>query len=75
MIQREAGPGIRIVDSAVTTAEALADLLATRGLAAPAGQRTSRRFLVTDGEERFTRVGPLFLGESIESGAVERVDL
>jgi glutamate racemase len=75
VIQREAGSGIRIVDSAVTTAEALANLLATRGLAAPAGGQATRRFLVTDGEERFARVGPLFLGEPIAPGAVERVDL
>ena len=75
VIQREAGSGIRIVDSAVTTAEALANLITTRGLAAPAGGRATRRFLVTDGEERFARVGPLFLGESIAPGAIERVDL
>jgi glutamate racemase len=74
VIQREAGAGIRIVDSAVTTADALAVLLAARGLCARGGQ-PSRRFLVTDGEERFARVGPLFLGQLIAPGEIERVDL
>ena len=75
VIRQVAGAGIRIVDSAVTTAEALDRLLATRGLAAPAGVQSSCRFLVTDGEERFARVGPLFLGRPIAAGEIERVDL
>jgi glutamate racemase len=75
VIQQAAGAGIRIVDSAVTTAEALDRLLATRGLAAPTGVQNSCRFLVTDGEERFARVGPLFLGRAIAAGEIERVDL
>jgi glutamate racemase len=75
VIQREAGAGVRIVDSAVTTAEALASLLATRRLAAPAGGQATQRFLVTDGEERFARVGKLFLGQSIAPANIERVDL
>jgi len=75
VIQDAAGPGIRIVDSAITTAEALARLLATHGLAASPGVQPSCRFLVTDGEERFARVGPLFLGRSIAASEIERVDL
>jgi glutamate racemase len=75
VIQSEAGSGIRIVDSAVTTAEALADLLAAHGLAASGGGQPTRRFLVTDGEERFARVGPLFLGQPIATREIERVDL
>jgi hypothetical protein len=30
---------------------------------------------VTDGEERFVRVGPVFLGRAIAPAEVERVDL
>jgi glutamate racemase len=75
VIQREAGPGIRIVDSAVTTAEALAALLARRGLVAAPVSAPTCRFLVTDGEERFARVGPLFLGRPIDADGIERVDL
>jgi glutamate racemase len=66
---------MRIVDSAVTTAEALTQLLSSRCLAAPAGHTGTARFLVTDGEERFIRVGPVFLGRAITPAEVERVDL
>jgi glutamate racemase len=67
--------GIRIVDSAVTTAEALAQCLSARRLAAPAAHSGFSRFLVTDGEDRFIRVGPVFLGRAIATAEVERVDL
>jgi glutamate racemase len=66
-------PQVRIVDSAVTTAAVLAQLLASRKLEGQGGG--SVRFLVTDGEERFARVGPVFLGHDISPGDIERVDL
>jgi glutamate racemase len=69
-----AGPGVRIVDSAVTTADSLAALLAAQGLAS-AGGSGAARFLVTDGEERFARVGPVFLGRAIGPAEIERVDI
>jgi glutamate racemase len=69
-----AGPSVRIVDSAVTTAEALAQLLAAAGMRS--GERHGVcQYLVTDGEERFARVGPTFLGRGIAAGEVERVNL
>lgn len=73
-IRAAAGPDVRIVDSAVTTASALAALIAERALSS--GEATGLcRFLVTDGEERFARVGPVFLGRSISGAEVERVNL
>lgn len=72
-IRSVAGEAVRIVDSAVTTAQALATLLAQHGLEA-AGSGTCR-FLVTDGEERFARVGPTFLGQAIAPGSIERINL
>ena len=76
MIQaiRQVVPGeVRIVDSAVTTAAALARLLEE---SAPARSGMGEvRFLVTDGEERFARIGPGFLGRPIAAADVERVDL
>jgi glutamate racemase len=74
VIQQVAG-AVRIVDSAVTTADALAPLLAARHLEAPPGGGGVARFLVTDGEERFMRVGPVFLGRDIAAAEVERIDL
>jgi glutamate racemase len=75
VIRTVAGEAVRIVDSAVTTAEALAGLLRASGLAADADSQATRRFLVTDGEERFARVGPQFLGQPIATSQIERVDL
>jgi glutamate racemase len=72
-IRQVAPAGVRIVDSAVTTAAVLAQRLAREGLASVGAGGT--RFLVTDGEERFARVGPVFLGQSIAQDVVERVDL
>jgi glutamate racemase len=74
VIQHVAG-SLRIVDSAVTTAEALAQLLSARALVAPAGNRGTVRFLVTDGQDRFIRVGPVFLARVIAPAEVERIDL
>jgi len=68
------GPAVQVVDSAFTSAGVLARLLEARGLRATAGAGTVR-FLVTDGEERFARVGPVFLGRSISAAEIERVDL
>jgi glutamate racemase len=66
-------PQVRIVDSAVTTAAVLSQLLVDGDLA---GQGVAdARFLVTDGEERFARVGPVFLGRDIALADIERVDL
>jgi len=75
VIREVTGEAVRIVDSAVTTAGALAQLLATRSVVAPAGAAGNVRFLVTDGEERFARVGPVFLGRDIQPADIERVDL
>jgi glutamate racemase len=74
VIRTVVGAGVRIVDSAVTTADALAGLIAERGIAAGNSAGVCR-FLVTDGEERFARVGSAFLGRSVAASGVERVSL
>jgi glutamate racemase len=70
-----AGPSVSLVDSAVTTAEAVAGLLAERGLACADGAREAPLFLATDAPERFARVGEIFLGRKIPESAVEQIDL
>ncbi len=62
---------VRIVDSAETTAEAVRRALAPR----VAGGRGSVTWLATDGAERFARVGGIFLGEPLQAGTVEIIDL
>lgn len=65
--------GCRVVDSAATTALAVQRLLPQ--LPAAGELTPSLRLLATDGLERFARVGSRFLGEPLDAGAIERVDL
>jgi glutamate racemase len=73
-IRAVAGQSVRIVDSAVTTAEALAGLLVEARISSGETHGVCQ-YLVTDGEERFARVGPTFLGRGIAAAEVERVNL
>jgi glutamate racemase len=75
IIAHVAGPDIAIVDSAETTAAAVETLLREENLAAPTRTPQPPSFLVTDAPDRFARVGEAFLGEPIDPGAVELVDL
>jgi len=70
-----AGPELKLVDSAATTAEAVATVLAARGLARAKGAPARSVFLATDAPDRFARVGEIFLGRPIDPGSVELVDL
>jgi glutamate racemase len=69
------GPGVTIVDSARTTARALAEILTRQGLRRGPGTKGGVRFLATDGAERFARVGGAFLGHPLAPADVEIVDL
>src|SRR5262245_8437922 len=79
VIERVCGPGVNLVDSAQTTAQAVGKALELRGLLAGplAGPPATEpvRFLATDAPERFARVGGVFLGAPIRVGDVELVDL
>jgi glutamate racemase len=72
---REVIGDVAIVDSAQTTASALGEILRTKGLARSENLKPELRLLATDGCERFARVGASFLGETINDGDVELVDL
>ncbi|HML91264.1 glutamate racemase [Methyloceanibacter sp.] len=75
-IQRHVGDGITLVDSAETTAGAVAGALAEKNLqATDDGEPRSIRFFATDSPERFARIGAIFLGRTIEEGDVTLVDL
>lgn len=81
VIARVCGERVNLVDSAHTTAEAVAARLieadlSTPGEATPGAARPGTlRFLATDAPERFARVGGVFLGRPISAGDVELVDL
>ena len=65
-----------LVDSAETTALAVAEALEGEGLGSygNAGGAGATRFFATDSPERFARVGEIFLGRPIDALSVELVD-
>lgn len=70
------GPTVTIVDSADTTARAVAGLLSDKGLLASGtgSVHPNARFLATDGRERFARVAAYFLEKPISADSVELID-
>ncbi|MEQ8268478.1 MAG: glutamate racemase [Parvibaculum sp.] len=74
-IKKVVGKGVKLVDSAATTARAVETALADRGLAAKRSGKGKTRFLATDSTERFARVGGIFFGEVIRAKDVELVDI
>jgi glutamate racemase len=76
-IRQTVGEEITLVDSAETTAQAVAEALAKAGLDGDQNENGDQavRFLATDSPERFARVGAVFLGRPIAASAVELVDL
>lgn len=69
------GPGVRIVDSAVTTAAVLSATLDEQALRTSGHAGQTLRLLATDGAGRFARVGGTFLGQPLRESDVEIVDL
>jgi glutamate racemase len=70
------GPGVTLVDSAVTTAHVVAGMLERAGVAAGNGPvPASIRLLATDAPDRFARVAANFLPFPITAAMVELVDL
>jgi glutamate racemase len=66
--------GVRMVDSALTTATAVAEAMGrSTSSARPAWGAV--HYLATDGAVRFARVGSNFLREQLEPAAIEIVDL
>lgn len=67
------GEAVTLVDSADAMAEAICELLRSRGELAPPDNAARHRFLVTDVVDRFAEVGARFLGRRIDSA--EHVDI
>src|SRR6476659_1611415 len=74
-IRKSIGGSVALVDSAETTAEAVASALDGKELGSEPGRGGSVRFFATDSPERFARVGEIFLGQPIDPKCVELVDL
>jgi len=71
------GGAVSLVDSAETTAGAVAETLVNASLASEtqASDAHAVQFFATDSPERFARVGAVFLGRAIDPASVELVDL
>ena len=69
------GDDVAVVDSAITTAAVVRDILAGNGALATGSRRGELKLLATDGAKRFARVGGQFLGEPLTADDVQLVDL
>ena len=74
-IARVAGDGVTVVDSAVTTAAVVREVLSSGGGLCDSQQPGHLHLLATDGAARFARVGGQFLGEALTAEDVHLVDL
>lgn len=75
-IRKIIGTGVALVDSAETTALAVAYALASGRLGSTSKTNGGgARIFATDSPERFARVGAVFLGRPIDAETVELVDL
>ena len=75
-IRKIIGNDVTLVDSAETTALAVAEALSSGGLGSTCKANGGEaRIFATDSPERFARVGAVFLGRPIDPDAVELVDL
>lgn len=70
-----AGPQTLLVDSAHTTAEAVAEALTSLDLSSGTAGSPNVHFMSTDSPERFARVAEGFLPPSLSPKAIELVDL
>ncbi len=74
-IRNVVGPGVSIVDSAATTADAILKELTGSGRANGHDGCGGTTFLTTDDPAKFARTGTMFLGTPIAESDVELVDL
>ena len=74
-ISRVLGRGVRIVDSAETTAVEVEERLSALSSLNPQGGPGRARFMTTDDVARFARTGAIFLGEPLSFEDVELINL
>ncbi len=70
-----AGQGVEVVDSAITTAAVVEQVLTSTGSLRGGDKAGALKLLATDGATRFARVGGQFLGNSLQTGDIQLVDL
>ncbi|MCE9627584.1 MAG: glutamate racemase [Candidatus Eisenbacteria bacterium] len=78
LLQAQMGAGVKLIDSGAEAAGATAQLLAERGLLAPAGGAAQHHFFLSDEPRRksFARVAETFLGRALPKvSVVDQTDL
>jgi glutamate racemase len=65
LLTRVMGPSVTLIDSGEETANAVRREIAQLGLEAPAAQDPTHKFVVSDDEPHFRKVGARFLGEKL----------
>lgn len=75
VIARVMGPEVTLIDSAETTARAVAQRLHMQQLATDSTKPGGVRLWVTDGPERFARVAGIFFGAPVSEQDVQLTDL
>jgi glutamate racemase len=70
LLQRVMGPGVRLIDSAQETANALDAVLKRTGLRATDDGAALHSFAVSDDEARFLQVGSRFIGDRLAKAEV-----
>jgi glutamate racemase len=73
LIERAVRPGVKVIDSAESAAQAAVDLFNGHATTASGAHSTELRCFATDSVEKFERLGSRFLGRSV--GKVELIDL
>jgi glutamate racemase len=66
LLTRVLGAAVTLVDSAEETAQVVRREMEERGLAAPPAHDPTHRFVVSDDEPHFRKVGARFLGEKLQ---------
>ena len=72
LLARVMGPAVTLVDSAAETATVVAQELELRGLLGKGGSH-AHRFVVSDDEPHFRKIGARFLGEKVQDVEVMRL--
>lgn len=73
VLQREAGSGVQLIDSASEVAREVDELRQAYGLGA-SGRKGSAKFIVSDGPARFLSLAQKFLGVGVSSVGVRRIE-
>ena len=74
LLQRVMGTAVVLIDSGEEMAGAVAQALEVQSLSAPAGAAATHRFVVSDDEARFRRVGARFIGDRMGRAEVVPLD-